>query len=147
MNDCTRLPRALAEDYAFVSCLRNLPDRRTLLVQERSTGRKAILKSDAVPDRLHNEYALCRELAGDGVPRCCALFEEDGLCHLLREYIPGRTLTEHVALNGPLQPQEAVRLIQSLLDILKRFHSAEPPIIHRDITPDISCSRRRARSA
>ena len=104
MNDCTRLPRALAEDYAFVSCLRNLPDRRTLLVQERSTGRKAILKSDAVPDRLYNEYALCRELAGDGVPRCCALFEEDGLCFLLREYIPGRTLTEHVALNGPLQP-------------------------------------------
>ena len=136
MNDCTRLPRALAEDYAFVSCLRNLPDRRTLLVQERSTGRKAILKSDAVPDRLHNEYALCRELAGDGVPRCCALFEEDGLCHLLREYIPGRTLTEHIALNGPLPPQEAVRLIQSLLDILKRFHSAEPPVIHRDITPD-----------
>lgn len=50
------------------------------------------------------------------------------------EFIPGPTLQEHVAKQGPLSLEASVTLALSLLEIVEFYHSAG--IGHRDIKPD-----------
>lgn len=63
-------------------------------------------------------------------------FVEDGRNYLMLQYIRGQDLRQLIKQNGP-QPEEVVlewaAQIASLLDYL---HSQNPPIIHRDLTPD-----------
>lgn len=49
------------------------------------------------------------------------------------ERAPGATLAEHVRLQGPLDPQDAVVLMDAVLDALTAAH--EVGLVHRDISP------------
>lgn len=49
------------------------------------------------------------------------------------ERAPGVTLAEHVRLRGPLEPQDAVALMDAVLDALTAAH--EIGLVHRDISP------------
>ena len=64
------LPDALKETHVFLACLSERPERRTCLLQERSTHKKQIMKYAALADELQTEYNWCRRLAGRGVPEC-----------------------------------------------------------------------------
>ena len=50
------LPAALQETHEFLACLSERPDRRTCLLQERSTHQKQILKYSALAGELQTEY-------------------------------------------------------------------------------------------
>ncbi len=49
------------------------------------------------------------------------------------EYVPGRTLAEHVRVRGPLSPADAARVADAVLDAL--VHAHERGLVHRDVTP------------
>lgn len=49
------------------------------------------------------------------------------------ERAPGATLAEHVRIRGPLEPQDAVALMDAVLDALTAAH--EVGLVHRDISP------------
>jgi serine/threonine protein kinase len=53
--------------------------------------------------------------------------------YLVFEYVPGRTLAEHLRSRGALPPREAVQLMLGVLDALQAAHAAG--VVHRDLKP------------
>ena len=53
--------------------------------------------------------------------------------YLVFEYVPGRTLAEHLRARGALPPREAVQLMIGVLDALQAAHAAG--VVHRDLKP------------
>ena len=53
--------------------------------------------------------------------------------YIVMEYVEGMNLETYVLQNGPLPPEEAVAMVNSVLDALQHVHNAL--IIHRDIKP------------
>ena len=107
----------------------------TLLVRERSGGRLLVAKcrekmADGEEDA---EAEILRRLSGPGLPAFAGVCENERMRCTLREYVPGRTL-DKVAAEGISEAQ--VREIGlGLCAVLRRLHSQDPPVIHRDIKP------------
>lgn len=59
--------------------------------------------------------------------------EEGGLPWIVMEYVPCRSLAEHIAEHGPLSAGEVARIGRALLDALVAVHGAY--LVHRDIKP------------
>ena len=107
----------------------------TLLVRERSGGRLLVAKcrEKAAGGEEDAEAEILRRLSGPGLPAFAGVYENDLMRCTLREYIPGRTL-DRVAAEGMSEAQ--VREIGlGLCAVLRRLHSQDPPVIHRDIKP------------
>ncbi len=70
-------------------------------------------------------------------PNIVQVFEADihaqNQPYLVFEYVPGRTLTEHLAARGTLPAHEAVALMLGILDALAAAHEAG--VVHRDLKP------------
>ena len=65
-------------------------------------------------------------IAGDSDP-------DDGAPWLAVKYIPGRTLLEHVKIQGPLEPVLTAILGATLAEGLQSIHKAN--LLHRDLKP------------
>ena len=70
------LPARLCDTYEFLACLYDAPRRKTLLLREKQTEKRFILKCSDQAEMLKNEYALSRQVAGPGIPECVCFFEE-----------------------------------------------------------------------
>ncbi|HJW12203.1 MAG TPA: protein kinase, partial [Albitalea sp.] len=69
-------------------------------------------------------------------PHIVPVFEADmhgAQPYLVFEYVPGRTLAQHLHARGALPPREAVQLIVGVLDALQAAHAAG--VVHRDLKP------------
>src|SRR5438034_714342 len=69
-------------------------------------------------------------------PHIVPVFEADmhgAQPYLVFEYVPGRTLAEHLRARGALPPREAVQLMLGVLDALHAAHVAG--VVHRDLKP------------
>ena len=69
-------------------------------------------------------------------PNIVPVFEADvqeGRPYLVFEYVPGRTLTEHLKARGSLPPPESLALMLGVLDALQTAHAAG--VVHRDLKP------------
>ncbi len=53
--------------------------------------------------------------------------------YIVMEYVPGRTLREVLTEHGPMDPTEAIRVTEGVLDALAYSH--RQGIVHRDIKP------------
>ena len=60
--------------------------------------------------------------------------EDDGLLYLVMEYVEGWTLRDLMRERGPLQPGDALALLEPVLCALAAAHAAG--IVHRDIKPE-----------
>ena len=128
------LPEQLKEQYEPLAILNGGTNRMVILLSERTTGEKAVLKIlPSVIGSCEQEYNLMKIAAGEGVPAVLFFEEENGSSFLLREYIPGESLSEYLQKKGSLSPQETTEIGIQLCRILKRLHALSPPVIHRDI--------------
>ncbi|WP_280150462.1 serine/threonine protein kinase [Piscinibacter sp. XHJ-5] len=69
-------------------------------------------------------------------PHIVPVFEADtheGQPYLVFEYVPGRTLSEHLRARGALPAREAVQLLLGVLEALQEAHAAG--VVHRDLKP------------
>ena len=69
-------------------------------------------------------------------PNIVPVFEadvQDGRPYLVFEFVPGRTLAEHLRARGGLPPPEALALMLGVLDALQTAHAAG--VVHRDLKP------------
>jgi beta-lactam-binding protein with PASTA domain/predicted Ser/Thr protein kinase len=60
--------------------------------------------------------------------------EANGLVYLAMEYIPGRTLRDVISEYGPLTTEQALVLLEPVLEALAAAHAAG--LVHRDIKPE-----------
>lgn len=83
-----------------------------------------------------NRSRLTEKLLYPSIVKCLVYFVEDYRGPVILEYIDGESLKEMVTNLGPLTEEQVVEIGIKCCDILDYLHSCDPPIIHRDITPD-----------
>ena len=73
-----------------------------------------------------------------GHPNICQAFDignlPDGSPYLVMELLEGRTLADHLGLEGPLPIEQACTVLADVLSALDAAHSGS--IVHRDLKPD-----------
>lgn len=63
-------------------------------------------------------------------------FVENDHNFIVLEYIEGKDLRKYIAEKGPQREPVVLRWAIEISDILKYLHTLEPPVLHRDLTPD-----------
>lgn len=63
-------------------------------------------------------------------------FVENGRHYLLLEHIDGTDLRRFVKEHGAQNESMVLRWASEILEVLVYLHSLQPPIVHRDLTPD-----------
>ncbi len=63
-------------------------------------------------------------------------FAEDNRSYMVLEYIRGQDLRQLVKQNGAQSEESVLHWAKQVASILTYLHSQDPPIIHRDLTPD-----------
>jgi len=114
----------------------------------RRDGEMVVLKESAVPQNadpklkakavelFHREAALLGVINHPNIARCFDYFIEDGRHYLVLQYVGGQDLRHFVTENGPQAEDIALRWAQEIVELLVYLHSMDPPVIHRDLTPD-----------
>ncbi|MDZ4835393.1 MAG: serine/threonine-protein kinase [Candidatus Melainabacteria bacterium] len=87
-------------------------------------------------ERIQREAQFLMKLEHDNIAKVLDHFVEDGRHYLLLEYVHGQDLRQYVKQNGPQSEEKVIEWSKQIADILEYLHSQEPPIIHRDLTPD-----------
>lgn len=83
-----------------------------------------------------NECAILGQLRHPSIIRSLDMFYEEGRLYLVLEHVEGKTLRQFVNDNGPLHDDQIINFTKQMCDILRYLHSQEPPVVHRDFTPD-----------
>jgi tRNA A-37 threonylcarbamoyl transferase component Bud32 len=87
-------------------------------------------------EMFNREAALLVKLNHPQIAKVLDHFVDDGRNYLMLEYINGQDLRQHVKQNGPQNEQTVVQWAVEIAEILVYLHKQNPPIIHRDLTPD-----------
>ena len=107
-----------------------------------------VLKEAVVPEdvdednrKIAEEY-LMREskmlfsLSHPHIASVVDYFVEEGRTYLLLNYIHGQDLRQLIAQNGVQKESIVIDWVKQLAAAIAYLHSQDPPVIHRDITPD-----------
>lgn len=135
------LPDTLRENFTCIDCLKERKDICTLLLCDRTTDQKYVLKiaQDSRKRMLEYEEHILQELFESGnhaFPRPQLLLKEGASTYFLREYAEGETLLTIVKKRGCMPEKVLIRTAIQLCDLLELLHSQKPPVIHRDIKPE-----------
>jgi len=107
-----------------------------------------VLKEAVIPDDgdseikqksmefLLRESRMLAKLEHPAIVKVLDCFVEAGRHYLLIEYHSGQDLNQFVKQNGAQPEEKVLRWTLEIADILDYLHSHDPPIIHRDVTPD-----------
>jgi predicted Ser/Thr protein kinase len=82
------------------------------------------------------EAQLLIKLDNSNIARVYDHFQEDGRNYLTLEYIKGQDLRQLVKQHGPQPPEVVLPWFRRMAEILNYLHTQDPPIVHRDLTPD-----------
>jgi serine/threonine protein kinase len=117
--------------------------RMGIVFQARREGNGAvvalkILRDELVDDELYRrrferEARIASELAHEHVVPVVDWGEASGHLYLATRYVPGVSLSERIAAEGPLSLADAVHLTTDLGDALEALHARG--LVHRDVKP------------
>ncbi len=147
------ITETFAADGEDVGALRFLPPPRWRLVrragiggqaevwlaEDRELGQEVALKvfrrapDPVAVERMRREVRLGRELSHSGLVRIFDLVQMDGVPVAVMEWVPGGSLADLVAAEGPLAVDRVVEIADQVLDTLEYLH--ERGIVHRDVKP------------
>jgi ABC-type transport system substrate-binding protein/predicted Ser/Thr protein kinase len=111
------------------------------LVESEATGRPAALKvlaaelahDERFRRRFLRESTIAADLRHPHVVLMLDFGEADGNLFLAMEHIDGEDLRERLARSGPLEPTEALRLVEQVGAALDEAHARG--LVHRDVKP------------
>ncbi len=113
-----------------------------------SFGKRFVVKEIAVPTehsdvarrKIHELFAreaqILARLDHEQIVKVVDHFVENSRDYLILEFVPGLTLRQHVQMTGKFTEKEVITIGRQIAQVLSYLHKHEPPIIHRDITPD-----------
>ncbi|MBK8222599.1 MAG: serine/threonine protein kinase [Candidatus Obscuribacter sp.] len=85
---------------------------------------------------LKNEAGILCSLSHPDIARVLDFFVEDDRHYLLLEHIAGQDLRQFIKQNGPQSEARVTAWAKTLSSILNYLHGQNPPVVHRDLTPD-----------
>lgn len=85
--------------------------------------------------RFRNEFQLAARIDHPNLIKVHDFVEEDGALFAVMEYAPGGSLADLLAAKGPLEIEQAARLIRRAAEGLRALHE-ELEAIHRDVKPN-----------
>jgi tRNA A-37 threonylcarbamoyl transferase component Bud32 len=85
---------------------------------------------------LRRESQMLFKLDHPGIVRVYDFFVEDGNYFLVMEHISGQDLRQFIKQHGAQSAQTVANWARQLAATLEFLHTQEPPIVHRDASPD-----------
>lgn len=85
---------------------------------------------------LARESQLLSQLDHPNIAKVYDYFIEDGRHYIQMEYISGADLRQYVKQNGCPDSRQVIEWGIVIANILEYLHGQNPPIIHKDLTPD-----------
>jgi serine/threonine protein kinase len=132
-----RIIKQLSGHGRTASYLGRWLEKKLIVLKEVAIPRaKADMPARKIYDQFERECSFLLRLDHPKISRVLDNFVENERNYLLLEFIPGTDLRQYVRKNGALPEKEVLDLVLQLTNIVEYLHSFEPPIIHRDITPD-----------
>jgi tRNA A-37 threonylcarbamoyl transferase component Bud32 len=136
-NGSLKIVRHLALGGLSAVYLGQLEDRKLVVLKE------AVVSDDATEsaqskakEMLEREAAMLLKLSHPNIVKVMDHFVEQGRNYVMLEYINGQDLRQLVRQNGPQKEPIILEWALQMATILKYMHEQEPPVIHRDFTPD-----------
>ena len=112
-------------------------DRRTVVIKEAVVPPYADEATKAKAKELFDREArLLIKLTHPRIAKVYDHFVENGRDYMVLEYVPGQSLRQLITRDGPKSEDEVLGWAIEIADILHYLHTQEPPIIHRDVSPD-----------
>jgi tRNA A-37 threonylcarbamoyl transferase component Bud32 len=87
-------------------------------------------------EKLQKEAQILERISHPQIVRMIDLIFEDHRGYLVMEHVDGDNLSKLVKERGPMPDHMAVNLALQMCTILAHLHQQDPPVIHRDFTPD-----------
>ncbi len=90
----------------------------------------------SVAEKFQAEAEMLSRINNPQIVKLYDVFVEDHRAYLVMERITGKTLKRLVDDGGALSAPLAIGFAQQMCAILQYLHTMEPPVVHRDFTPD-----------
>ena len=136
LPDESEYPGELTLCYELLECFSEKEHVRTLLASNRESSElcvvKCYLRESPLFDR--SEPEALRTIDAAPMPRFLEEYRNEQMRCVLREYVPGETLSQ-LAKDQAFTEEEVIRIGLQLCDQLHALHGMTPPVIHRDIKP------------
>jgi hypothetical protein len=87
-------------------------------------------------DHIRQEAHLLKSLDHPKVVKYMDLFTEGSRAYLVMERVDGTSLSNIVERKGPMSSEQVLSLANEMCEILQYLHSQNPPVVHRDFTPE-----------
>ena len=136
-TDSTLLASGLADDYVLGRPLGNDGVADLWSADDRKHGRPVVIKvlHPELSATLHRasflrEIATLARLQHPHILPLLDSGDRDGILYLVRPWVEGETLREHLERHGPLPAAEAVRILADVTDALHHAHARG--IVHRE---------------
>ena len=81
----------------------------------------------------HHEAQVAGKYAHENIVTIYDVITDEGLDHIVMEYVPGRTIQEYIRATGPIDIDEALAIVHKCCMGLSYIHYHG--VIHRDIKP------------
>ncbi|MBX9721946.1 MAG: serine/threonine protein kinase [Candidatus Obscuribacterales bacterium] len=111
-----------------------------------SSGQNVVLKESVFPqtteglskaeELFKREAAILSKLDNANISKVYDYFIENGRHYMSMEYIEGRNLQNLSLQEGPQSPERVLNWASQLANTLCYLHQQEPPVVHRDLSPD-----------
>lgn len=109
----------------------------TIVIKELAINESCDRESrDKARSLFSREAKILRALDHADVVKLFDHFEEDGRDYVALEYVAGPNLRQAVRVEGALRPERVAEIAKQMLEILAYFRMQDPPLIHRDLSPD-----------
>jgi serine/threonine protein kinase len=91
---------------------------------------------DKAREMFDREAKLLMKLNHPNIVKVLDHFVDSGRNYLMLEYVNGQDIRAFVKQNGPQKEHVVLEWAITIATILKHLHEQDPPILHRDLTPD-----------
>lgn len=91
---------------------------------------------DKAREMFEREAKLLMKLNHPNIVKVLDHFVDGGRNYVMLEYVNGQDLRQFIKQNGPQKEHVVLEWAINVATILKYLHEQDPPILHRDLTPD-----------